>query len=200
MCRQEPAKRVGIVWRETSMRQVVSIAGVVALLLAGAGGARAADLLAYSTSGGQSVPVASTQPAYDWSGFYAGVYGAYQHSAASGDAFGLGVDAGVNATFNFALVGAEVAVTGLDANSAAAGYGQALGRAGLLVTDSALLYGTAGYGVDLGAGGGSDMLVGGGIEYAVNPTTSLRAQYLHGIPTSGDDSRDQVTLGAQFHF
>ncbi len=182
------------------MRQVAHIAAVVAVLLAGAGGARAADLLAYSTSGGQSVPVSSTQPAYDWSGFYAGVYGAYQHASATGDSFGLGVDAGVNATFNFALVGAEVAVTGLDVDSTAQGYGEALGRAGLLVTDNTLLYGHAGYGLDLGSGGAGDMLVGGGIEYAVNPTTSLRAQYLHGIPTNGDDSRDQVTLGAQFHF
>ena len=47
--------------------------------------------------------------AQDWNGFYAGVYGVSQ-SSESDDQFGLGINAGINAQFDFYLLGAEVAV------------------------------------------------------------------------------------------
>jgi outer membrane immunogenic protein len=172
-----------------------------ALLLAlSATGASATDLITYSTSASQAMPVASTAPAFDWSGFYAGVFGAYQHSPAGGGQLGLGIDAGINTTFNFVLAGAEIAVTGLGGGTEATSYAKAVGRAGLLVGDNTLLYGAAGYGIDTGAPDESDVLAGGGLEYAVSDALSLRAQYLHGFPVTGANPKDQVTLGAQFHF
>jgi outer membrane immunogenic protein len=157
-------------------------------------------LITYPTSASQAMPVASVAPAYDWDGFYAGVFGAYQHSPVGGDQFGLGIDAGVNTTFNFVLAGAEIAVIGLGGGTGDTSYAQAIGRAGLLLGDNTRLYGAAGYGIDTGAPDESDLLVGGGLEYAVTNAVSLRAQYLHGFPVTGANPKDQVTLGAQFHF
>ena len=38
------------------------------------------------------------------------------------------------------------------------------------------------------------------VEYGLTDNLSLRAQYLHGFPVTGNNPKDQVTLGAQFHF
>lgn len=184
------------------MQRLLSIAVGLGAVVALAGSAAAADLITYPTSTDQQVPVASSTPAYDWTGFYAGVYGAYRHSPADGNQFGIGIDAGVSTTFNFVLAGAEVAVEGLGAGAGGASYAEALGRAGVLVGDNTLLYGTAGYGTGLGgtASGQSDVLVGAGLEQAITDSVSLRAQYLHGFPITGANPKDEVTLGAQFHF
>lgn len=174
----------------------LAIASVVA-----SGPAQAADLITYPTSTAKQVPLSSTQPGFDWNGFYAGVYGAYRHGAQSGDQAGLGIDAGVNVTFNFILAGAEVAVEGLQGGSGGTGSVRGIGRAGLLVTDKTLLYGAAGYGIDSGPANEADALVGGGLEYAITDNLSVRGQYLHGFPaTTGANAKDEVTLGAQFHF
>ena len=181
------------------MRQ---FAGVIAVSLASVAvvpAAQAADVISYPTSTAQEVPVASSDATFDWNGFYAGVYGAYRHSPAAGDQFGVGIDAGVNVTFNYVLAGAEISVEGLGGNDATS-YVSGVGRAGLLVTDNALVYGAAGYGLDTGPADESDALVGGGLEYAITNNLSLRGQYLHGIPVTGANPKDQVTLGAQFHF
>ena len=181
------------------MRRLLGLA--VGAALAGlAGGAQAADLISYPTSTSKALPVSSAATTYDWNGFYAGVFGVGQRSAAGGDQYGIGIDAGVNTTFNFALVGAEVAVEGLQGGSGPTAYVEGLGRAGVLLTDNTLLYGAVGYGADTTAPGGGDVLAGGGLEFAVNDALSLRAQYLHGFPVSGTDAKDQITLGAQYHF
>ena len=172
---------------------------LVLLLLALSSGAQAMDLISYPTSAASDVPVAPANDGYDWQGFYAGVFGAYQHSSGA-DRFGLGVDAGVNTTFNFVLAGAEVAVTGLGDASGQSAMIEGLGRAGVLLTDSLLAYGAAGYGIDTKAPSDGDVLVGGGLDSAVSSDLSLRAQYLRGMPVTGADARDRFTLGAQFHF
>lgn len=148
-------------------------------------------------STGRSVPV--TDGATDWSGFYAGVYGAARQGQTSGVQAGLGVTAGVNAQINFVLVGAEVNLQGLTGDSIDTAYGEVLGRTGLVLDDDILLYAAAGYGWDL-AGGESDFLAGGGVEYAVNDELSLNAQYLRGFDQTGGNPKDQFTLGARFHF
>jgi len=160
----------------------------------------AADPISYSTSAQQQIPVAPATGQYDWSGFYAGVFGGYQRTDNAADRFGLGIDAGVNVTFNFMLAGAEVAVTGLTSDGATSAQIQGVGRAGVLVTDSLLAYGAAGYGIDSGDASNADVLVGGGLEYAVSPDLSVRAQYLRGMPVTGSEAGNQLTLGAQFHF
>jgi len=182
------------------MRHVTAIALIVLVTGAATPAVRAADLISYPTSTTQQVPVApATQSSFDWSGFYAGVYGAYRHGTTSGNQYGLGVDLGVTTTFNYVLAGAEVAVEGLGGDSASS-YVQGLARGGVLVNDNTLLYGAAGYGGDTGAAGGSDALVGGGLEFAVTDNVTLRGQYLHGFPVTGGNAKDEVTLGAQFHF
>lgn len=182
------------------MRRVIDLALLAIIAAASVSSAKAADLVSYPISTGQELPVTGANPGYDWNGFYSGIYGVYQHSPDGGDQYGLGADAGVNATFNYFLAGGEVAVEGLGGGAGPTSYGQVLGRAGVLVTDNTLLYGAAGYGLDLGAPDESDALVGAGLEYAITNNVSLRAQYLHGFPVTGDNAKDQVSLGAQFHF
>ena len=153
---------------------------------------------ALATTAGFLVPGIAAAAPYDWSGFYAGLYGADRYSPKGGNQYALGIDAGVNGIFDFYMLGGEASLEGLAGGGNA--YGKILGRAGVLVTDSALAYGAAGYSLDLGAADESDFLAGGGIEYAVTQDLSLRAQYLHAFPITGADPKDQVTLGANFHF
>lgn len=181
------------------MRQRLVMAACVLAAVA-APGARAADVISYPTSTQQQLPVAPASSGYDWNGFYTGVFGAYEHRTGEGDRFGLGIDAGVNTTFSFVLAGAEIAVTGLTDGSGQSATIQGLGRAGVLLTDNLAAYGAAGYGLATAAPSEGDVLVGGGLEYAVSSDLSVRAQYLRGVPVSGGNSKDQVTLGAQFHF
>lgn len=148
-------------------------------------------------SSGRSVPL--TNGATDWSGFYAGVYGVARHSDSNGVQAGLGLTAGVNAQIDFVLVGAEVNLQGVAGDTVDTAYGEVLGRTGLVLNDDVLLYAAAGYGWDL-AGGESDILAGGGVEFAVNGELSLNAQYLRGFDQTGDNPKDQLTLGARIHF
>lgn len=148
-------------------------------------------------STGRSVPL--TDAATDWSGFYAGIYGVAQHSDSNGTQAGLGLTVGVNAQIDFVLVGAEVSLQGLAGDAVDTAYGEVVGRTGLVLNDDVLLYAAAGYGWDL-AGGESDILAGGGVEYAVNDDLSLNAQYLRGFDQTGGNPKDQVTFGARFHF
>jgi len=164
----------------------------------GVGAVQAADLITMPVSSSPvEVPVADT---YDWNGFYTGVYGVVQNSPAGGTQYGLGINAGVNAQFDFFLVGAEVALHGLTGGVLDTTYGQVLGKAGVVITDSVMLYAAAGYGIDLGAPAEEDALVGGGVELALNDSMSVRAQYLHGFPISGGNPKDQFTVGAHFNF
>lgn len=174
---------------------------ILALTLAAlpAGGAWASDLITVPTSTPVEVPL-HDQAGFDWSGFYAGIYGRVQGSDLGGTQYGLGVQAGVNTQFDFYLLGAEVAVEGLTGDVGNTSYGQILGRAGLVVTDDVLVYAAGGYGIDLGVPAEEDALLGGGVEMAVTDSLSVRAQYLRGVPTQGGNPKNQFTFGANFHF
>lgn len=176
-----------------------AVVGLV-LAIATGSGTQAADLISYPTSTHQAVPIAPATSNVDWNGFYAGIYGIGRSTGAHGTQYGAGVDLGVNTTFNFVLVGAEVSVEGLGGGSGSTSYAKAIGRGGVLVGDNTLLYGAAGYGIDTGTPDETDVLAGGGLEYALTNGVSLRAQYLHAFPATGADPKDEVTLGAQFHF
>ncbi len=181
------------------MRKFVIIAATTVLAGAMVLPATAADLLTVPVSDGEmAVPVADGE--FAWTGFYAGLYAVSQSGSLSGGQLGLGLDFGINAQMDFVLVGGEVAVMGLDGAAGATTYVQALARGGLLASDDVLLYATAGYGADLGAAAETDLLLGAGVELAVGGDVSVRAQYLHGFPVTGANTKDQVTLGANVHF
>ena len=166
---------------------------IAALLTAAPAAVRAADSLDVVLG-----PVATTET--DWNGFYAGVYGVTQISPLGGTQVGLGVNLGVNARLEFVLVGAEVAVQGLVGGAGGSTYVQTLGRVGVAATDEVILYGAGGVGLDLGPVGGTDALVGGGVELALTDSVSLRGQYMHGFDIVGANPKEQVSVGANFHF
>ncbi|UYO00298.1 MAG: porin family protein [Devosia sp.] len=159
----------------------------------------AADAITVPLSSTAEIPIGDSS-GFDWTGFYAGVFAGLQSSPAGGDQVALGVNAGVNAQFDFYLLGAEVAVRGLTGGVGESTYGQLLGRAGLIASDDVMIYAAGGYGIDLGPPAEQDALLGGGIEYAVTDSVSLRAEYVHGFPLEGGNPKDQITFGANFHF
>lgn len=181
---------------------LLRISAVAALMIiAPVAGAQAADAIAMPVDSSPAQLPVYDDAGFDWNGFYAGIYGVGQWGSVSGGQYGLGLNAGVNAQFDFFLVGGEVALHGLFGGATIdTAYGQVLGRAGVVITDDVLLYAAAGYGVDLGLPAEDDLLLGGGVELAVSDNMSVRAQYLHGFPISGGNAKDQITLGANFHF
>lgn len=183
------------------MRIARTLALVAFVTTLPAGAVTAADLITIPTSTQAELPVVDAA-GFDWNGFYAGVHGAAQNGTTSGTQYGLGIQAGVNAQFDFYLLGAEVAVSGLLENGTVGetSYGQILGRAGLVVADNVAIYAAGGYGIDLGPPSEEDILLGGGVELAVTDDISVRAQYLHGFPAQGGNDKNQFTLGASYHF
>jgi outer membrane immunogenic protein len=182
------------------MRFVRTAAITALLAVAPVAGARAADAIALPVSSGPAQLPAHDESGFDWTGFYAGVYGVGQWSPAGGAQYGLGIAAGANLQLDFVLVGAEVALHGLTGGAIDTSYGQILGKAGVVITDEVMLYAAAGYGLDLGAPAEDDFLLGGGVELAVTDDITIRGQYLHGFPVNGGNPKDQFTLGANFHF
>ena len=172
----------------------------IAALLA-ATPALAADAITVPVSSAAvAVPIAEGDSGFSWTGFYAGIYGVAQSGPVSGSQFGGGINVGVNAQFDFFLVGGEVAFQGLAGGAGATSYGQVVAKGGIVVSDDLAIYGAAGYGIDTGAPVEDHLLVGGGLELAVTDDVSLKAQYLHGFPITGANPVEQVSVGANFHF
>jgi len=163
-----------------------------------AGGASAADLMTLPISSDKAVTVAGGD--YDWNGFYAGVYGVTQSSAVGGVQYGLGLNIGVDAKFQMVLAGGEIDFQGLTGPAGDTASIQAMGKAGVAVTNDLVLYALAGAGADMGAAPATNALLGGGLQLAVTDSVSVDARYLHGFALSGANPKDQVTLGAKFHF
>ncbi len=173
------------------------IAALVGPLGAAASGA---ESFALTTSAGNeaAMTVSAADAGFDWTGFYAGIFTGIRAGETSAPT--LGVSLGVNAQFEFVLVGGEVSVQGLDDANAGQAYGQILGRAGLVVADDLAVYAAGGYGIDLDATAQGDLLVGGGVELGVSDSVSLRAEYLRGFPEQPGGAFQQFSLGARFHF
>lgn len=178
--------------------QAAKVLATAALLAAAPAAVRAADALQVALSTDSAMPITDTE--FDWNGFYAGIYGVGQFSPAAGSQLGVGLNVGVNARFDFVLIGGEIAVQGLTGGVGNGAYIQGLGRVGVAATDDVIIFAAGGLGVDLGPVGGTDGLLGGGVELAVTDSVSLRGQYLHGFALTGANSKDQVTVGANFHF
>lgn len=182
------------------MRAVGKSLAMVLLYAFGFQCASAAEAITVPISTNSSLSVAEAE-AFDWGGFYAGLNVGVLSSELDDVQAGLGVNVGVNAQFDFYLVGAEVAVRGLsDGGAGETVYGQILGKAGLIVSDNVAIYAAGGYGLDLGPPSEEDILAGAGVEISVTDSMSLRAEYLHGFPTIGGNPKSQFTLGANYHF
>jgi outer membrane immunogenic protein len=175
------------------------IAAAALITIVPVAGAQAADAIMPIAEAPVEMPVYE-EPGFDWSGFYAGIYGVGQMSPDWDTQFGAGVNAGFNAQIDAFVLGGEVAVHGLLGDVTDTTYGQVLGKAGVVVTDDLMIYAAGGYGIDLGAPDEDDALLGAGVEFAVADDLSVRAQYLHGFPLTGGNPKEQVTLGANFHF
>lgn len=160
--------------------------------------ARSAEPLVVPVSTDAAIPVTSTE--FDWNGFYAGVYGVTQVSPGGAMQYGLGVDLGLNARFEFVLVGAEIAYQATTGGAGGIGTVRTIGRVGVAATDEIVLYAAGGLGLDLGLAADPGALLGGGVEFAVSDDVSIRGQYLYGVPLGGAAPADQITIGANFHF
>jgi len=188
--------------KETPMRMLRTSSALALAFGLSCAPAFAADAIAYTTSAPDAAALPVADGNFDWNGFYAGVYGVTQFSPGKGAQYGVGLDLGLNAQYDFYLLGAEVAAHGLNSSDDSSGtsYGQVLARGGVLVTDDVAIYAAAGYGLDLGPADNSQWLFGGGLEMAVTDNVSLRAQYLHGFANTGEQTTNQVTIGANYHF
>ncbi|UJQ94930.1 outer membrane protein [Mariluticola halotolerans] len=162
-------------------------------------GAHAADLTTYTPAEPMTAP-AYNDPGFDWSGPYVGLSGLAQDANGNWE-YGVGLQAGVNAQFDFYLLGGEVAISGQGDGTNSRTYGQVLARGGLVVTDDVVIYAAGGYGVDMSAAPDEHWLLGGGAEFAVTENISLRGQYLHGFATQNTyTDTNQITVGMNFHF
>jgi outer membrane immunogenic protein len=171
---------------------------IIVLVAAAPFGARAADEITLPVSSDKSIPVTGGE--FDWNGFYAGVYGVTQSSAVGGTQYGLGLNIGVDARLQMVLVGGEIDLQQVVGGPGSTTQIQALGKAGVALTDNAVLYALGGVGTDIGSVTATDALLGGGLQLAVASNVSVDARYVHGFALSGANPKDQVTLGASFHF
>ncbi|WP_404404236.1 outer membrane protein [Pelagibacterium halotolerans] len=184
-------------------------AAIAALLSTTAfSGALAADAITTPPPPVASAPVMMDDGGFDWDGFYAGAsVGGIYNIDDSETSWTVGAQAGVNTTFDFFLVGAEVAIDGVfpPNNGDIYAYGSILGRGGVVITDEMLAYAAVGFGSDFDAadGVGNHILAGGGLEFAVTDDVTLRGQYLYGWDQTNDVPSTDIhkfTVGANFHF
>lgn len=180
--------------------------GLAALLSTTAvGGALAADAIGLPPPAVPPAMPVYDQGGFDWDGFYAGVrIGAQNEVGPDDTSWTLGGQLGVNTTFDFFLLGAEVAIDAVFDTPDTYAYGEILARGGVIITDDLLAYAAVGYGTDFDAanGPGNHILAGGGLEFAVSDEMSIRGQYLYGWEQSSPIQNDvhKFTIGANFHF
>jgi len=163
---------------------LLAAAGFTAL----SGSAFAADLLS---------PPPAAAPVIDnttgWDGAYVGAFFAGQTAP---NAYGLGVDLGVNTLMNGLLLGGELEGTWYTSNAAS---GQITGKIGTSFGDAAIGY------VYSGAGSRTAtswyVPVGAGVEFKLANNVGLKteAQYNFDLTNSSEDSA-AVKVGLNWHF
>lgn len=184
------------------MNTLKKVAIVALLSTTATGSALAADAITTPPPPIPQVPVVDYS-GFDWNGFYAGLGVGAQNEITGNTSWALGGQLGVNAAFDFFVVGAEAGLEGVFDTPDTYAYGSILGRAGVLVTNDLLAYGAVGYGSDFGAatGSGQHVLAGGGLEFAATDDVSIRGQYLYGWEQSGGGNDvHKFSVGANFHF
>jgi outer membrane immunogenic protein len=184
--------------------------GVAAVALL-AGGAQAADLIIPTTP----------QPIYesagfDWDGLYAGIElgGLFNGSPAVGTQPAsttqgvVGGVVGVNFTVaDPVIIGLEVQGDYVWGSAADAGLFLALARVGAVLTDEVLVYASGGVGVINRAGTSEGVYaLGGGVEFAVTDSVSIRGEVLglgdfsNAGPTDNFFESAKATVGIFYHF
>lgn len=146
---------------------------VAAVCAASASSALAADLVVESPA----VPV--DDAVFNWTGLYAGlgVKGSSLSDGVNTDTTGyINLEVGANAQIDSIVLGVEGWVGGYAISAGGSGVAGGLeARAGYLLTESVLLYGTVGGIVyDAGANYGS---IGAGLEFAVTDNMSIDVDY-----------------------
>ena len=163
-------------------RIILAAASVVAFAAA----ANAADMYRAPAGGYKDVPYVGV----NWSGLYAGVNGGYGEVSENTNingGFGGG-QIGYNIQRGNIVFGGEADIQGANITTSGAPsvdyFGTVRARAGYAI-DRALVYGTGGF-----AYGGSNnsntahntgdgWVAGGGVEYKLNPTWSVKGEYQH---------------------
>lgn len=186
------------------MNALNKVALVALLSTTATGGALAADAIGLPPPALPAAPVVD-YGGFDWNGFYAGVNAGMHNEIGANNSWTLGGQLGVNTTFDFVLLGAEVGIDGVFDTPDTYAYGSVLGRAGVLVSNELLAYGVVGYGTDFGAanGSGEHILAGGGLEFAATDDVTIRGQYAYGWEQTGAATAGNIhkfSIGANFHF
>lgn len=171
---------------------IVALMGASAALLAT--GAMAADLYQPSRPAPAAEPYYNSS-AFDFEGFYAGIYGGGLYNGAPAGV--LGGVAGVNFELAPAVLGGvEVQAGGIKGGGALTGEAHALGRLGVILTDEVMLYGAAGAGIQ---GGTPVYDLGGGMEVAVGGPASIRGEVLGVGNWGAAPNQVRGTLGVLWH-
>ena len=173
-------------------------------------GLAAAALFSTAAQAADLIIPTTPQPIYEaagfsWEGLYAGVQGGGQFYPNL--SYGLlGAHVGVNfIPSDPILLGLEVTGEAIFDGGSTFGEFFVNGRLGAVVSDQVLLYVLAGTGVEVASGGGGTFgtyQLGGGAEFAVTDSISLRGQ-LVGVGFYGDpDFFDgaKATVGMSYHF
>jgi outer membrane immunogenic protein len=159
-------------------RVILTAASVVALATA----ANAADMYRPSAGGYKDVPYVGV----NWSGVYVGVNGGYGQNSNNSDmngGFGGG-QIGYNVQRGNLVFGVEGDIEGSSIKGTNTGeidyFGSLRARAGYAF-DRTLFYATGGYGSrhcgNCVAENVDGWVVGGGVEYKINPTWSVKGEY-----------------------
>jgi opacity protein-like surface antigen len=130
---------------------------------------------------------------FTWDGAY---IGAFLQGQSAPDAFGIGVNLGVNVLMDNLLIGGELeAVASTDSNFS----GQGTVKLGGLIGDSAIIYAFTGVGSRTTTSWYAP--VGAGIEFALADNLGLKAeaQYNFDLTHSSEDSA-AVKVGLNWHF
>lgn len=138
-------------------------------------------------------PIVENFTGFDWEGVYGGLFVSGQSVPGT---YGIGGNVGVNFLLDPVLLGVEGDITWLGDSS---WEGQAVGRAGVLVTDRVLAYGLAGFGAH--SVNSSYVPVGAGLEVALGDRFSIKGQYEYHWDLDNTAQSSHVgKVGFNFHF
>jgi opacity protein-like surface antigen len=158
-------------------------------------------------------PVVENFSGFSWEGVYAGLYvtGQTDDTTPTTDwVFGAGGNVGINFLLDPVLLGVEGDISVLTDNNLLPAdtvdwQGQVIARAGVLVTDSVLAYGLAGFGAHSDTA--AYIPVGAGLEVALTDRISLKGQYEYHWDIDESDALATTTdsahvgkVGFNFHF